>query len=265
MISLNTKASTRKRPWRLRAMLVALVAALLTLASATAAAQEQADQEEESIDDKLDTYWAVDRELPSLQKRIFEREGRFGLGIFAGLLSSEPFYYYYPVGLRASYFFSNHFGVEVEGSYTNIDGVLTHDTELTDFLEQRRGDSFNKPIDTEDRYLWRANALVTWHPLYGKLAFLQRKLAHFDFNLAAGGGVASVERPNDIRTEAVTEIVPQFTFGGGIQFFATTDLVVRLEGRAYLYQGATTPTNKDSFVDQLQMPTEFQLGASYMF
>lgn len=263
MISLNSKRRSAKASRRLRSLLMALVVALVTLAGATASAQGD-DGGEKPLDEKLDTYWSVDRELPAVQERTFTREGRFGVGLYTGLLSSEPFYYYYPVGVRGSYYLNNFLGIEVEGAFMDAPGILTHDTELTNFFEAAREDGFDKAIDTEDRFLWRGSVLLTWHPLYGKLAFLQRKLTHFDFNLALGLGGVGVQRPNDLRTEATSTVAPELVFGGGLQFFATPDVVVRLEGRGYVYQGAKTPSN-DTFFKQLQVPTEFLLGASYMF
>jgi outer membrane beta-barrel protein len=263
MISLNSKSQSTRATGRLRTLLVATLVSFITLMSAAAAAQD--DDEKSSLDEKLDTYWSVDRELPAVQERIYTRDGRIGLGLYAGLLSSEPFYYYYPVGLRASYYFSDFLGMELEGSFMDADGVLSHDTELTEFFESSREDSFTKELHTEDRFQWRANALLVWHPLYGKLAFLQRKLAHFDFSLAVGGGVVGLQRPDQLRNEVTSEVVPEFVFGGGLQFFATRDIVLRLEGRGYVYQGPTTESNADSFISQLQVPTEFLFGASYMF
>jgi outer membrane beta-barrel protein len=221
------------------------------------------DVGESAVEERLDAYWSVDRDLATVQDRLFEREGRFGLGLYTGLMSSEPFYYYYPVGGRLSYFFSNQFGLELEGSFTDA-GPFTHDTELTTFLETARGDAFDKSIHTHDRFLWRGHALLVWHPLYGKLAFLQRKLTHFDFNLVAGAGAVGVERPNEFRTEAESAVEAEFVFGGGVQFFATSDLVVRLEGRGYVYRGPMLAEG-DTFFDRLTLPTEFLLGASYMF
>jgi outer membrane beta-barrel protein len=264
MISINSTNQSVHASGRLRALLIAILVSFISLMSASAVAQDD-ESDKSSLDEKLDSYWSVDRELPAVQERKFTRDGRFGLGLYAGLMSSEPFYYYYPVGLRASYFFNNFLGVELEGSFVDAPGVLSHDTELTDFFESKREDAFDKELHTEDRFQWRANALVVWHPLYGKLAFLQRKLAHFDFNLAAGLGVAGVTRPDELRKEATSTVVPEFVFGGGIQFFATQDIVLRVEGRGYVYQGAKTESNADSFISQLQVPTEFLFGASYMF
>ncbi len=261
MNSLNSLRRFLQDGRRLQGLVAAIVVACVTVVGTSAFAQESASESE--LEEKLESYWSVDRELSSVEDRLYTRDGRFAVGLYTGLLSSEPFFYYYPVGGRLSYFFSDHLGVEVEGSFMDS-GLLTHNTELTNFFEADSG-GFRSDLDTEDRFLWRAHAMVSWHPLYGKLAFLQRKLAHFDFNLSAGLGLVGVDRPNEFRTEMSQELAPEVVLGGGVQFFATSDIVVRLEGRVYGYQGATTPTNEDSFWDQVQVPTEFLLGASYMF
>lgn len=245
----------------------AVVAALAAVATpATAQAQDdQAQDDQAPVEEKLETYWSVEREVPTIRQRLYERDGRVGIGVHVGLLTSEPFYWYVPVGGRLSYYFSNFYGLELEGSYMDA-GPLRHNTELTDFLESEQEQAFDPDLDTEDRFMWRANALFVWHPLYGKLAFLQRKLAHFDFNLALGGGVVSVSRPDEFRTEATEEIVPELAAGGGVQFFATDSLVVRLDGRVYVYEGPATAADPDeNFFDRLSVPTEFLLGATYMF
>jgi outer membrane beta-barrel protein len=235
-----------------------------TAEATSAPALEITAKDRALLDQKLDSYWSVERNLPSLQKRLYERENRLSVGLFAGMLSSEPFYWYVPVGLRASYYFTNSLGIELEGSFTDMPGVLNHNTALSDYLETQRPTDFNA-TKKEDRFLWRANAMVVWHPLYGKFAFLQRKLSHFDFNLAAGLGVVSVERPDELRESVSSAIEPEVVFGGGVQFFATQELVIRLDGRFYVYRGPVTPANKDSFFTRLQVPVEFLVGASYMF
>ncbi len=253
-----TPGPARSATLRLGLTLLAACAVLLTGANALAA-----DGDEE-VKERLDEYWASDRDLPSLEERMYEREGKVSVGLFAGVLSSEPFYWYVPVGLRGSYHFTNEYGVEVEASFMNVEGVFYHETSLTDFLRDSREDAFNPTTDTEDRFQWRAHAMFQWHPLYGKLAVLQRKLSHFDFNLGIGAGVVSVQRPNATRTEVSSTVQPEVVLGGGVQFFATESLTVRLEGRGYFYQGAETPTAQ-SFGERLQVPTEFLAGVGYTF
>lgn len=220
----------------------------------------------ESLDEELEEYWATERDLEVLKERLYHRDGRIGVGLFTGLLSSEPFFYYFPVGLRATYHFSNTVGIEVGGAFMDAPGILTHNTELTDFLEFYLGEAgFDTATDTHDRFLWRGNATLLWSPFYGKLAALQRKLIHFDLNLAAGLGAVGVERPNANRSEAISTVTPELVLGAGFHIYLTPDFLVRLDGRGFLYRGAELPTNEGQFFRQLNFPVEFNLGATYMF
>lgn len=257
---------------------IQLVAALLVLAVApTASAQEN-----DPLGDQLDNYWTAERDLPVLQEKLFSRDNRFGIGVYGGMLSSEPFYWYIPVGGRLSYFFSDHFGLEVGGQYmgsSSDPGPLTNETEITRFFADRLGEGFDPATDLEDRFLWRANAAIVWNPLYGKWAFGRTKLSHFDANLVLGGGAVSVLRPNFERTEATTVITPELMWGLGIHFFLGQNWILRADGRFYAYQGADTPSVRagyeggndeevepdPSFFRRIQVPSEFLLGISYLF
>lgn len=236
--------------------LVALIAILLAFA-ASATAQEGLDQE-------LQQYWSAERDLEVLRDRLYLREGRFHAGLYAGLFSSEPNFYYFPLGLRAGYHFTNELGVEVGGAFMNA-GFLTHDTELTEFFRDVRRDAFDPALDTQDRFLWRANAIATWSPFYGKLAILQRKLAHFDLNVGAGLGAVGVERPALNRKSASNHVTMEVVLGAGAHFYVNRSLVVRLDGRGYIYRGAELSHNEGSFFRQIKFPMEFLLGATYLF
>lgn len=238
--------------------LAIVITALTWVALASPAAAQQ------GLDDELQQYWATEREMDVLRDRLFQREGRFGVGLHTGLLSSDPFFYYIPVGLRATYNLSNYLGFEVGGAYMDL-GPLTNETELTGFLRERRSDAFDPARHTQDRYLWRANVMAIWSPLYGKLAVLQRKLAHFDLNVGAGFGAVGLERPALNRQSAFNHTTMEFVVGGGAHFYITNNVVVRLDGRAYLYRGAELPNNEGSFFQQLKFPAEFLLGATYLF
>jgi len=224
--------------------------------------------QQDPLDEELDSYWSVDRDLPVIQDRIFTREGRFAAGIFVGLLSSEPFYWYVPVGAHLNYYFTNQLGIEIGGGFMDAEDGLTNTTELFDFLE-RESSGFDPATDLGDRFLWRANALFVWNPLYGKWSFLNNKLTHFDINLVAGGGVLQVERPNKQRTDHSTETVPEFIVGLGAHFLLDEHWIVRADGRFYVYPGYQSEFDEEEegegFFGRLKLPAEFQLGASYLF
>ena len=243
-----------------KALFVALcVTALAVTVGSTAQAAEG------PLKDELNNYWAVDRDLPVIEDKMHKRAGRFGVGLFAGMLSSEPYYWYIPVGGRVSYFFTDQLGVEVGGAFMDAKDILANTTDIHDFLENSLGEAFDPTTDLEDRFLWRANATFIWNPLYGKWSFLNNKLSHFDFNLALGGGVVSVERPALNRAAATTEIVPELVLGTGIHFLFGDNWTVRADGRFYVYQGAETTSNEGDFFKQLDVPAEFLLGVTYMF
>lgn len=269
------------------AALAGLLAALFVGFPANSATAKEGDREEETgpLAEELDNYWSVDRDLPVIQDKLYERKGRFGVGLYAGLMSSEPFYWYLPVGGRLSYFFSDHAGIEVGGQYLGGSGQdagpLANETEITGFFRDRVGESFDPTTDLEDRFMWRANASIAWHPLYGKWSFLNNKLSHLDFNLVLGGGAVSVVRPNFERTESSVVVTPEVVFGGGVHFFLSQHLTLRADGRFYAYQGADIPSTRSgydaqeqdltalgenpNFFKRIQVPSEFLLGVTYLF
>ena len=237
-----------------------LAAMVLLAASVMATSTAVADT---SLDDELEEYWATERDMDVIQDRLYQRQGRFGAGLFFGVMPSEPFYHYYPVGLQANYYHTNALGFELSGSF--MDGPLTRDNELMDFLRKNRQDSgFDPATDTVDRQLWRANALALWSPFYGKLAALQQKLIHFDFNLGGGLGAVGVERPNADRRGSETTVVPELALGMGVHVYVNDNITVRADGRGFLHAGPELPTT-DGFFDRLNFPLEARLGVSYLF
>lgn len=239
----------------------ALLGALVMLASpADARAQDDIDG---PLKEQLQEYWSVERELPVIQDKLYSREGKIDIGLYTGLMSSDPFFWYLPVGGRVAYFLSEGFAVEVGGQY-----AIASDTELTGFLRDDRGDAFKEELHTGDKFSWRANAVAKWHPIYGKWALLQRKLSHFDFNLVAGLGAVGYRRPDANRLTSSTGVGLDVIFGGGFSFFVTEDITVRLDGRGYLYLGPEFQTSESfqeqsGFLGRLALPTEFLLGVSY--
>lgn len=232
----------------------------------TVAAQEglERDQKIEGpLQEQLTEYWSVERDLPMITQRLHERSGRVGVGIFGGILPSEPFYFYAPLGARVGYFFTNELGVEVSGHY-----MLAFDTELSEFLQTQRSEGFDPTTDAEDLYNWGAEAVVAWHPLYGKWALLQRKLSHLDLGFFAGAGAMGVQRPDSRRVSASSAVVPVAVIGAGLNFYLRKGLVMRLDWRSRPHIGPTFDT--DTFADQgfmqrMQVPTDFTLGLSYLF
>lgn len=214
---------------------------------------------QDPLGNELQRYWSSDRDLATIENKLYRREGKIGVGVHVGLMSTEPFWWYLPVGGKASYNFSDQAGVEVSGQY-----LLASKTDLHNFIEGRGVETFDASTDLDDQMVWRANATFVWSPLYGKWAFLNNKLTHFDFNLVVGAGVVGVDRPSPDRTSSSSAIEPELVFGPGAHFFLTENWLLRADGRFYVYRGAETDTTS-GFFDRLEMPIEFLLGGTYLF
>lgn len=241
--------------------------ACVAFVSSDAFAQDRQDAEDRTFEgplqEQLEEYWSVDRDLPMIKERLFELDGRFGLGLMAGLTPSEPFYVYVPLGARLSYFFSNELGIEVSGSY-----LLSFNTQLNDFLGEQRQGGFDPALDTEDQFIWNADAVVSWHPLYGKWALLQRKLSHLDFSLALGAGAIGMTRPDVNRANAISTVQPALVFGAGLGFFLGEKSLLRFDWRSRPYVGPAFETaqyQEQTFISRVQVPTEFTLGYTFLF
>lgn len=248
-------------------MLVALM--MVVGMPAMAQAQEGGAEEEGGLDvdgplkEELTEYWSVERDLPMVNNKLYTREGRINVSVFAGIESTEPFWWYIPVGGRVGYFLTEQFAVEVGGDYE-----IARPTELTTFLETNREDNFDVMTDAEDKFVWRANAVASWHPLYGKWALLQRKLSHFDFSLVGGLGAVGLQRPSPTRDETNSKVAIEGIFGFGMHFFLTDSLTLRMDWRGHIYRGPefdTAAFADQGFMNRFQLPTQFQLGVAYMF
>jgi len=243
-----------------------IAAAVVLLYASAASAQdgepERAPQFEGPLAEQLKEYWSPDRNLQDLYGKKYTKTERIELGLKVGVLPSEPFHVYIPLGGNVAYYLNESLGFEAGGSY-----LLRTNTELSDFLETRLGEDYAEDLIGEDIYQWRANAVVKWHPLYGKLALLQRKLSHFDFNVVGGLGVMGASRPADDRQTASNRVLPEFVFGAGFHFFLTQNLGLRLDWRSSVNFGPRfidpDPELERTGVN-LQAPTTFTLGISYM-
>jgi len=268
MMDKNVRMQKMSRQTKQRAAWWMLVALMMGM-SVPAMAQDKGTKESKELDvdgplkEELTEYWSVERELPMVNNKLYNREGRINVSVFAGIESTEPFWWYIPVGGRVGYFITEQFAVEVGGDYE-----IARPTELTNFLETERADNFDVMTDAEDKFVWRANAVASWHPLYGKWALLQRKLSHFDFSFVGGLGVVGLQRPSPTRDSTSSKVAIEGIFGFGMHFFLTDALTLRMDWRGHLYRGPefqTAAFEDQGFIGRFQLPTQFQLGVAYMF
>ena len=207
---------------------------------------------EGSVDADLELYWGGRRDVAVVQKRLFTKDGRAEVSLFSGIIPNDPFLTYIPVGGRFNYYFVESIALEVAGAF--VGDALQVDSELTEFLKNNK--SIDANVDLLDIQIWRAGASVVWSPFYGKLALLQRKLSHFDINVAAGFGVVQTDSPNEDRTGVESKYKAEGIVGGGLKVFLTPDFSLRVDFRQFIFQ---------KIGGGVSTPSEVTLGVSFFF
>ncbi|MCB9521230.1 MAG: outer membrane beta-barrel domain-containing protein [Myxococcales bacterium] len=226
-------------------VVLTLALAALSVPSAAKAQTAGADEQSPTLDGDLDTFWAEQRHVRVLQRRLYERDGEVQLTLFVGGIPNDPFLNYWPVGLRAAYHLSESIALEAGGSY-----VIGVDTELRKFLRDNDATVF-----LQDQQQWRANLALVWSPMYGKFSFLGTKLAHFDWFFGAGAGVLGVEHENG---EGGTEsqIKPEVVILTGWNLHLSQRFALRLDYHQGIYQAE---------IGGVAYPSELSIGGSVFF
>lgn len=202
---------------------------------------------------EFDAYWAEQRQVRVLQRRMYQKDGDFQLSLFAGAIPNDPFLRYFPLGLRFGYWINEAIGVELSGAY--IDPFAAN-SDLRTFLADRG----EVDVFLRDEQLWRGDFLVRWSPIYGKFSFAGTKLAHFDWHLGGGFGVVGVRNPvtgavNDF-TQTQNEIKPEVVIATGWILHLNQRWALRWDFHQYIFQ-------KDS--GGVALPSEFSIGGSFFF
>ncbi len=135
---------------------------------------DSATEAEKALEEDLDLFWGKRREVEVVQRRLFEKDGGFGLTPVVGVIPNDDFIWYLPVGLRAGYNFSEAFQFQLQFMY-----ALDNDTELTKFL---------KEADIQEIINFYYNVNILWSPIYGKISFLGLKLTHLETYIGVGFG-----------------------------------------------------------------------------
>ncbi len=240
---------------RTAAIVVAVTAAMTTVAGAPAAHAAEGDPMEDTrkLDEALKKYWGNEmREVDALQKRLYRKDQRWEFELYTGVIPNDEFFSYYPLGGRVDYFFAEDFGLEVWGSY-----LIRVASDLESFLE----DNFNESliVDVPESLQWLAGVNFLWSPVHGKLGIFTDTLGHFDVHLAFGAGVIGTTVRQLEKEES--RIVPAGNVGVGMRFFLTESIALRFDYRQFFYAAAQLDNGTGG---GLSHPAELTLGVSFM-
>ena len=199
-------------------------------------------------DDKAE-FWAKQRQVRVIQRRLYEKDGQTNITLGVGILPNDPFKTYTQGNLRLGHHITESLSLEASGSFV----FLEQDSDLAGFLRDQ-GD-YN--IFSRDLQKWRGNVVLNWSPMYGKFAFAGQKLAHFDWFFGAGAGALGVETSEEgdlgvLSAKTTAEAI--VTTGWDIHL--AQELALRVDVRQFIFKKTG---------GGVALPTEIALGASYYF
>lgn len=216
-------------------------------ASATAA---QDERQGAALERDLELRWGRTRAIEVVVNRRYPKDLRFELDVFAGVMPNDPFLVYLTPGLRLAFHVTEQWAIEVGGAYSlGIDTGLRRELNDADALVQAR---------LRDQVLGRFGLAVLWSPVYGKMAWTNRTVGHFDlYFLAEASG---------LYTDAVPEMDLKGGLWGGLglgfgfRFFVSTLLSLRVE----LRQRLEVREGLGDDAIRISWPTEISLGLSFL-
>ena len=221
----------------------------LVLFAATAA---RADEPPATTPEAIERYWREKREVGVVQRRLFEKAGKVEVAVFAGWIPNDAFTYYVPVGARGTYFFTESWGLELLFDYN-----VHIDTRLKELLHE---EDAAVRAQIRDRQELRMSLSAVWVPFYGKIAFNNTKIGHFDAYLLGGLGTV---RTGASEIGLSPSFRPEGNLGLGFRFHFTPMIAVKLEVRDFVYWAAKNPDGKEG--GGLTQAWELGLSFAMMF
>lgn len=182
-------------------------------------------EEKEQIDYDLERIWGVERDVSVIQKRVFEKDGRFEFSVNSGIVPNDEFFLYFPIGARVDYFFTEDIGIELAGAY-----IFSMNSDLKGFLDKQK---FFSSVELPQKLQFYGGLNGVWNPIHGKISVLGEKLSHFDMALYFGAGM--------IGTKVYKGHVEKNKYsvygnvGAGLRFYLSDSSALRLDYRHFFY------------------------------
>jgi outer membrane beta-barrel protein len=163
------------------------------------------------------------------------KTSRLELAPMAGLTINDPLIRHVAFGGQLNYFFSDVFGVGLEGIYYRRD--IT-DTGSLIGLQYHR-------VPTLNEMKWAASLDFTYVPIYGKFALVNRSIIHWEASVIGGVGITHTEIIPRNPSDAVfsnDDITPSLGIGG--RLFLTNWLALFFNVRDYIYPDKFESANR---------------------
>ena len=182
------------------------------------------------------------QDIVVVPRKRFLKGGRFELAPFTGVSVNDILIQHYVFGVDLNYFLTDALSVGLQGNY-----YIKH---LSD-READVGLQYDR-IPTLNRYLWNGSLNFGYVPAYGKFAWFNRSILHWEIVASAGVGMTQTEIiPRDISLAAFQNLAITPNVGIGGRFFIADWLTINYMLRDYIIldkfepldRGAPDPNN----------------------
>jgi outer membrane beta-barrel protein len=207
------------------------------------------DQKEQAAEKKIDSVaelgnLAEFKDIAVIQKKYLPRTERFELSGNIGVSTNNQFFNNIGVGARLAYAFTEKYAVE--GTYLFL---TSSERDITTGLKDRniQTQSFVEP----ESY---TGVSFKWTPVYGKVAWFEKKIIPFDLYFTPGIGVTSTATGGSETT---------FSLGAGQLFALSKSTAIRWDFVWNFYQAQVRVDGRDQ--SQNQNDLFLMIGYSFFF
>lgn len=164
--------------------------------------------------------------IKAISRKVFLKANRFELFPSLGVTTNDPFYRTWSIDGRAAWHLNDALAIEVGGAY--VPPFFIEKLPTIDLLREQA-----QLINADAKLLGRADAGITFSPVYGKVAILSDAIIHFDAFAIAGAGTVFDTNFSDV--DPLNFVHPAMDVGAGLRVFLLRWLVVRADLRDYVY------------------------------
>lgn len=173
-----------------------------------------------NVENIKEKYWARgdESELGVVQNRQYTKARKFDLGVFTGIVATDPFLSVKSLGGTLGFHFNEYFGVSLFGYKAFVSPSSAYEYLQRDLST---GANTNEPR-------WFLGAEGNASLIYGKLSVLGKLIIHYDLHFLGGMGVTATESGNNF-----TPYV-----GIGQQFYLSRLISLQIDYRLMHYNEA---------------------------
>lgn len=212
-------------------------------------------------------YWQPsDQSYSVVQSRTYAKEKKIGVSLLTGPVLLDSWSSGFNFDAALSYYFTERWGVEIQGSVYSTD-----DNETVDEIFSLSG------APDFGRVTGFYGLMARWVPFYSKMSFMGTKVVYFDMSFGFGAGLISYEQqlegsaPGTRAVEKAT--APSVAFDISQTYFINPKLALRVDYKMRFFNEEILAFNVkpsgeqkgDKLRDEFNNATSLNLGVTYYF